>query len=367
MRIVCAGTGIIGIETARLLRKQLPLAIITVISKDAYHPLAGHIPELLSGHVRLEELHTNIEHKLRKLGVECIRGAITSIERDKKLVHIGDISVQYDLLLLDVPSEPDRNALPGLDIAYCPTTTRDMLELRQHIVTQLIKARNTNKPEYRTFVVAGAGVAGIELITELTNLIDSLCDRHFLFPQEITLVLIEQKGSSPLPAGASKKVQKLLEKKNIEYYNDDIKSYSLDGVQLTDRTIETQTLIWTAKLRGNALLQTLNVPLDSEGRATLNAYGQTSDPNIFVATDTIRRVPHDAHLSGAQQLQLAQNISAAAHHKPLRTITHPKRPFIITTGDQKALLVWGSMSWHGRTPYKLKRWFAQRIAQRLES
>lgn len=375
MRIVCAGAGYVSIEAAPYIKQQLPTATVTLINRDSRHATVSHIPELLSGVMRLDDVTIDLEKHCKDNDIEFVQGTITGIDRINKLVHVGNVTVHYDLLLIDLGSAPDTQRLPGLEKALARFGPLGMLELRQHVVTQFMKLKHNYRPEHRTFVVAGAGVTGIETVSALRSLIKQLCEQHCIFPEETTLVLVEQDSSEyPLRKTVLKKVQRILEDRNIEFYPGKLTAFTKDGVELADRTIETETVVWAASKRANTLLSRIGVQTDEYGALIVNDYFQTSDPFIFAAGDDAHlpaadhhTIPRTAFIAYDEQAALAENIVLAAKGKKLKPY-HPPRhaPVIITTSTQTALLVTPWCSWHGTLPHKMKRWVAEKYARRIQ-
>jgi NADH:ubiquinone reductase (H+-translocating) len=376
VRIVCAGAGLTAIEVAPYLKRKLPNATVTIISKEIHHTLYSHVPELISGKQRIEDSTVNLEKYCANNNVEFIKGTINHINRETKTIRIGNNSVVYDYLLLDLGSDPDTTSVPGAEQALTIRGPLSMLELRQHIVTQLIKARNTNAPQHKAFVVIGAGVTGIEVATELSHLTEQACVNHLLFPEELATILVEHRVQQHhnWPNAVDKRIKAILETRNIQHYADTAHSYDKEGLKLSDRTIETQTIVWASTKRGNKLIETMGLELDANRNAVVNEYLQTSDPNIFAVGKNAALKYHKltpaqaAFLSFDEQRTVANNIIALATGKKLHKYT-PRSliPIIITTGNNEALLVFGTMTWHGKTPYKLKQWFAKKYARSIEN
>jgi NADH dehydrogenase FAD-containing subunit len=306
-----------------------------------------------------------LEKALTERGIEVIRGHVTHINREEKIVHVDDVSVHYDLLLIDAQRAPDTGNLPGLYDALTLEEARRYLELRQHVVSQLLRARAFDHAEHKTFVVAGAGVSGIEVATELRTLLDHACEQHCLFPDELDVVLVEH-GMQPLPKGATKKLHRRLEQRDIEYYKDRVQSFTEEGVVLADRTIESRTLVWAGAYKGNAIAHEMKLQLDERGEPVLNEYLQTNDPAIFWVSER-SAVPRASLVDASLQLALTQNLIAAFEGKKLRRYAAPRRPYVVTTGEGHGILVWGNWSWQGRLPYRLRRWLARQPAVRLEN
>jgi NADH dehydrogenase FAD-containing subunit len=367
MRIVFAGAGYTSIEVAAALKEKHPELKVTVINKASHHTLYSHIPELLSGALRAENATVNLERFFKKAQVEFIQGTITSIERNLKQVQVGNATVHYDYLVLDLSTEADiPKELLRANTVRGPNSA---LQLRQHMVAECIKARNTNAPEHKTFVVIGTTIAGVELATEMQDLVQAICEQHLLFPHEFAVVLVEQ-NKPEWPQAALTKIKNVLEERNIEYYADKVTAIQEDGAVLSDRTIETKTCVWAANKKANSIIKQIGLKTDDNGAAVINQYLQTSDTSIFAVGENshLNNAPATAFISFDEQKALLHNLSAASQGKDLRKYVPPARtPIVITTGRGKAALIWGSVCWHGVLPYKLKNWIAMRVARRVHT
>jgi NADH:ubiquinone reductase (H+-translocating) len=371
-RIVLAGAGYTNVAIAPYIKQQLPQATVTLISPHSYYSVENNLPELLTGSIRLEHIQQNLEKHCKAHGVEFIKGHIRHIDRKERAVQVGEATVQYDILLLDLDTETDAH-IPGSEYLLRSGDARAILELRQHVVTQLLKARNANRPENRTFVVVGAGIEGIEIATELAALTSTLCDEYCIFPSELSTILIEHE-TQPWHERVRTRVRSILEEKGIEYYTGPVQAYMPEGIMLGDRVIETHTAVWTLRTNAHHVLHQLGIPLTAHGAAVVNQYLQTADPHIFAVGDnasfthpaTHKTIPHTARTTLEEQDNIAQNIVAAARGKDLKAYK-PSRyaPLIVTTSNGTALLIFGTWTWHGTFPYKIKHWAAQQYRKRL--
>src|SRR5262249_40405393 len=103
----------------------------------------------------------------------------------------------YDHLILAPGTVTDFRGLPGLPEHALPfKNLADALELRSHVIRALDEADiEAEDPELRqqllTFVVAGGGFSGVEVVAELNDFVRDVARfYHRINPREVRVVLV---------------------------------------------------------------------------------------------------------------------------------------------------------------------------------
>ena len=99
----------------RMLAMQ-PLAglRITLVSPSSHTPYSGMLPGLIAGHYSFEDAHIDLARLCQWAGVRFIEAeavAINTVTRQLSLP--GRPPLVYDLLSLDIGSQPDLDSVPG--------------------------------------------------------------------------------------------------------------------------------------------------------------------------------------------------------------------------------------------------------------
>ena len=183
-RIVILGGGFGGAYTARHLGSMLKPgeASVTLINRENYSVYQPMLPEVISGTIGF----TDVVSPIRQLSprTELITREVESIDLKNKIVTVSpgfrprSMEVPYDYLVIALGGSTDYSGKPGLlEHAKPFRTLADALSLRSHLIHVLEEAEFEDDPQFRkkllTFVVAGGGFSGVEVIAELHDFVSS--------------------------------------------------------------------------------------------------------------------------------------------------------------------------------------------------
>ena len=231
-RIVILGGGFAGVYTAQSLEKALGRRDdfqITIINKVNYFVFQPMLPEVISGSIGMLDTVSPIRRLLPRTqlhvrDVESIdlRGkTVTTSPGFKPHPH----EIPYDQLVLALGTVTDFRGLPGLPEHAMPfKNLGDALALRSHVIRALAEAAiEDDDPELRTqlltFVVAGGGFSGVEVVAELNDFVRSVAPSyHGIDPREIRMILLHATDRILPEVAPSLAVfaQKILAKRGVE-------------------------------------------------------------------------------------------------------------------------------------------------------
>ena len=87
---------------------------ITLVSPASHTPYSGMLPGLVAGHYSFEQAHIDLERLCAWAGVRFISAEVTALDpRARRLTLAGRPAIEYDLLSLDIGSQPDMDSVPG--------------------------------------------------------------------------------------------------------------------------------------------------------------------------------------------------------------------------------------------------------------
>ncbi|MEP1596313.1 MAG: FAD-dependent oxidoreductase, partial [Halieaceae bacterium] len=87
---------------------------ITLISPNSHTPYSGMLPGLIAGHYTFKETHIDLARLCQWAGVRFIECAVTALNpEEKRLSLAGRPPLAYDLLSLDIGSQPELDSVPG--------------------------------------------------------------------------------------------------------------------------------------------------------------------------------------------------------------------------------------------------------------
>jgi NADH dehydrogenase len=273
-RIVIVGGGFAGVSAARRFQR---LALrgspvdVTLISDSnflLFTPMLAEVassalePSHISAPIRASVAHTRFRHAV-----------IEDVETDERTVRLvggpGPAeSIPYDHLVLAVGSVPHFLGLPGVEEhAHTLKDLRDATDIRDHVIGLLeradhVEADPLNRERLLTFVVAGGGFAGAEVIAELFDLVHGVL--HY-FPgiaaDEPSFVLVHSRDRilPELSAELAGYSLDRLRARGIEFrLGLRVTEATAEDVVLSDgQRIPTRTFIWTAGNRPGPLVANL--------------------------------------------------------------------------------------------------------------
>jgi NADH:ubiquinone reductase (H+-translocating) len=270
-RIVILGGGFGGVSTAQRLGELFSRdqsIDVTLVSQSNYLLFTPMLAEVASSGLEAQHISTPVRAALPRARFR--RAEIEEIDTANQMVRIrtSDTApiekLPYDDLVLALGAVPSFHGLPGLETyAFTLKSLADAVRLRNHVIAQLERADVETDPEERrrqlTFVVAGGGFAGTEMIAELFDLVHSVL-RYY--PQvrrgELRFFLVHS-GERILPElseDLSAYARRKLELRGLTFcLGRRVTQLSAEQVELDDGSrLETRTLVWTAGNRPNPLL-----------------------------------------------------------------------------------------------------------------
>lgn len=274
VRVVILGGGFGGVSAAQRLEQVFardPRIEVTLVSQSNYllfTPMLAEVassglePQHISAPVRAALAHT----RFRRAEVDAIDTAAQTV-RVRTSATASAEQLRYDHLILALGSVPNYYNLPGLEAhSFTLKTLQDATLLRNHVIALLERADVEHNPAERarmlTFVVAGGGFAGTEMVAELFDLAHGVL--HF-YPNihggELRFALVHS-GDRILPeisAELAAYALRKLEVRGIEFrLNTRVAGATPDAVLLAGGgQIPTRTLVWTAGNQPHPLLRTL--------------------------------------------------------------------------------------------------------------
>jgi len=357
-----------GQESKRKLR-------LILIDKNSYH---FRKVLLFKPAVGYEEITIPLT-RLFPEGVEFVRATVTKIESEERRLLCQDAegnknSIKYDLLVLAVGSvvrqpDPERGgmALASLDAAW---------KIREAWRANIKKAVKEKSAEERqrlmTIAVVGAGISGIETSAELAYFIREDALLLGLDPSAVRIKLFNANKRLFLegPAKIGLKLERSLDACGVTTLHGSRVLQEKEGV-LTLSNGETMSVglcVWTLGLLPNPMLQSIGLPITSEGYVVVDAsYRAQGAQGVYSIGDCARIVdPASGRVDGktckeatAQAARLGKILSAdiAGRQAP------PHRGFIdffcFALGPEKGMVwihQWGlDITFTGKLGWRIRK------------
>jgi NADH:ubiquinone reductase (H+-translocating) len=362
--VVILGGGFGGVSAAQRLEHLLSRdkeIKVTLVSQSNYLLFTPMLAEVAGS--ELEPQHIGVPLRAALPHTDVRRAEVEAIDTGERIVHIRATPttppalLEYDHLVLALGSVSDFRGAPSLEAHSFPLKTlEDGVRLRDHVVVMLEQADAEPHKETRrsqlTFVVAGGGFAGTEVIAELFDLVHSI---RRLYPRvqvgEPRFVLVHS-GHRLLPELSPRLAEYALGKllaRSIEVrFKTRVTEATSNSVLLSDgRRLSTRTLVWTAGNRPHPLLRTLpcernrtgavvdDPTLQVKGHANVWAVGDCAQiPDL---SNGLEPCPPTAQHATRQGAAAAENIVASLTGKPARRFRFRAIGILVGLGHHSAV------------------------------
>lgn len=298
--IVIVGGGFAGVRAALdLKKKKLSKAIpadtrIMLVSEKDYFEYYPGMYRVATGSSPLVAC-IPLRNILKGDDVEIINDRIVGLDLVKRSAIGSSGSVyQADSLVLALGSQNNYFNIPGLDeISFNFRSVHQAIQLKDRIDQLFQKHTKAEIDEQLLalhFVVVGGGASGVELAGELSVYAGRIARKYNMPESLITIDLVE---SGPRVLGqfsetVSKKVEDRLRHLGVHVLlNRSLVRGDSWTVFLNDMRVGSKTIIWTAGVKTNDLVQNLPVvEYSKKKRLVVNKYLELPNhPNVYALGD----------------------------------------------------------------------------------
>ncbi|MFM8658751.1 MAG: NAD(P)/FAD-dependent oxidoreductase [Candidatus Nitrosotenuis sp.] len=374
-RILVLGGGFAGVECAQKLESYFgknPDVKIELVSEDNFLLFTPMLPQVASGMIETRHIVIPIRTMIKK--TTFYEGKVKNIDPYGKRVTLygtnekRGISLDYDYLVVALGSQTNFFGNTAIENhAYTMKTLNDAVVLRNRIIDMMEQADNEKDPILKqsllTFVVVGAGFAGIETAGEIH---DFLFDAKKYYPNiaedDIKVIILE--GLPIVLPGFSEKLAKFTKDKLILRGIDirlNTQVVTFDGSEVITKeavdpakeavkaphmeAIETKTLIWTAGVTPVDTIKNSMFKTD-KGKIIVNENLQVPQfPEVFVIGDcsltidpiTKKPYPPTAQNAEAEAKIAAYNLHAEITGKEKRKLDYVSKGQMAIIGKRTAI------------------------------
>lgn len=351
-RVVVLGGGFAGVYTAkrllhhaRSLRRQGHELEVHLVNRENYMVFQPMLAEVISGSVGIADTVSPLRRLIRDAfihmrdieEIDLAGGTVTLTPGFKPRATV----LPFDHLVLAMGNVTDFRGAPGLPEHALPfKTLGDAIALRNHVLRLLDEADNETDPDLRrqmlTFVVAGGGFSGVEVMAEMHDFVLRIVDGYpHIQRQECKFILIHSRDRI-LPEVSPELAiyaQKLLAKRGIEIWlSKRLVAASASNAILGDGTrVPTRTLVSTVPSNPNPLIEGLSLPKENGRLLAEGTTLVTGTRNIWALGDCARiplpllpgqdkpeYAPPTAQHAIREATICADNIVATIRHQPLK-------------------------------------------------
>jgi NADH dehydrogenase len=288
-RVVILGGGFAGLYTARYLEKALGRRgdfEVLLVNRENYFVFQPLLAEVVSGAIGvtdavspLRRLLPRTELHVREVeSVDLKRRTVTTAPGFTPHPHV----LKYDHLVLALGNVTDFRGMRGVAEHALPfKNLGDALRIRNHAVHALEEAAIETDYGLRrrllTFVVAGGGFSGVEVVAELNDFVREAARSYRGIKESDIRVVLLHAGARILPEVTERLglfAQKILRRRGVEVHlNTRLKAATGTEAILEDgRRIPTRTLVSTMPSSPHPLVESLGLPRNGAGRLMANSF-----------------------------------------------------------------------------------------------
>lgn len=271
----------------------------------------------------------------KKPMVSVITDEVDDIDTKNYIIRCHKKSYAYDYLIVCVGCRPCFFGTPGAEEnAFTLWSVEESVRLRDHMRDCFAKAGAETNAESRSrllhFIITGAGFTGCELAGDMAEWFPSLCKEYGIDKSEPSITVIDML-SRPIPTLPEKSSDRIAARLNALgvklMFSTRVKSLGSNSITIESDGAESvfysSTLIWTAGIEGNTLIDRISDESMRKGRNRLH-----TDPKLrinrlyasFAAGDNLFCIESKTGLPSSQFAESAMQSGQAAARNILRCI-----------------------------------------------
>jgi NADH:quinone reductase (non-electrogenic) len=333
--VLILGGGFAGMYTAKHLESLLQPdeAEISLVNLENYSVYQPMLPEVISGSIGL----TDVVSPIRRICTRShlIMRDVEDIDLARKVVTVSPgfrprrLELAYDYLVIALGGTTSFYGMPGmLENAKPFRNLSDAVALRNHLIHALEEADVETDPGLRTklltFVVAGGGFSGVEVMAELNDFVHAVKKNYSRLRNEKVRSVLVHSGDRILPEMTQDLAlfaQKILTRRDVEIVLNDrlAAATSEKAIFKSGVEIPTKTIVSTVPSTVAPVLQKLECAKD-KGRLLVNSFLELKDYEGIVwalgdcaaaKTKAGNSVPPTAQHAIREAKTVAHNIAAA--------------------------------------------------------
>jgi NADH dehydrogenase len=355
--LVIIGGGFAGIELVKRLRNK-PIKV-TLLDKNNYHTFQPLLYQVASGGLGPDAIAYPLRKIISKLPNIAFRMAeVLSVDTNKNCVSTNIGEFNFDYLCIATGSQTNFFGNAELEkYSMQLKSIADALDLRSDILQEFEKALSENDSNnikrILNFVVVGGGPTGVETAGALAEMKKNVLPADYteLDASKMNVYLIESAPRllASMSEASSTGAAKFLNELGVQVkLNTSVVSYNGNTITLNNgETIETDTVIWSAGVKGKSIDGITIDTLGKGNRYKVNTHNQIEGyKNIFAIGDIALMNSDEKYPNGhpmvapvaVQQAQLfAKNLTKIISNKPLQSFHYFDKGSMATVGRHKAV------------------------------
>ena len=183
-------------------------ASISLVNEENYFVYQPMLPEVISGSIGLTDVVSPIRRLCRR--TKLVMRQVEEIDLENRTVTLSPgfrprrMEMSFDYLVIGLGGVTNFYGMPGMVEHAMPfRTLSDAVALRNRVIHTLEEADVETDGELRrkllTFVVAGGGFSGVEVIAELNDFVRAVARNYPRIPREEIRCVLVHSGDRILP------------------------------------------------------------------------------------------------------------------------------------------------------------------------
>ncbi len=354
-RIVIIGGGFGGLMLAKGLRKVK--AQVVMLDRNNFHTFQPLLYQVATAGLEPDSVAGPLRKSLDKQPNYIFRMVkVTGVDMEHNLVNTAVGDLKYDYLVIANGATTNYFGQDHLRTRVLPLKRIvHALDLRSHILQIFEQIELTEDPEVRkklfNMVVVGGGPTGVEVAGALSELKNHILPKDYpdLDLSQMNISLIE--GSPRLLNGmsdaAGKNALTYLQKMGVDVVlNTQVKGYDHGVVDLGDHSIESETVVWAAGVKGR-ILSGITEDKTSRSRILVDQFNRVEgSENVFAVGDVAAMQSEEypnghpmlAPVAMQQGKHLAKNFQRIIKGEGLSPFNYLDKGSMATIGRNKAVV-----------------------------
>ncbi len=364
--VVIVGGGFGGLYTALSLDRALGYhddLRITLIDRKNYFLFPPLLPSVATGAIESRQVTNPFRRIFEATNVRFQKRNVTDIDMDRKEIRVclGEDdeeraeTLSYDYLVVAPGARTNTFGVPGADThAFYMRELGDAISVRNHVIDCFEQAAHERHLEHRLellrFVIVGAGPTGVELASELQDLIQHVLLRRYpeIDADEVEVVLV-QSGDRVLPgfhdlvAERTKTqltdiaVRLVLGTRAVEVGTTHVKLKNGD-------ILNTRTVAWCTGVKPAAVIASMGLALTRGKVAVQPDLSIEGHPEVFVMGDVAycewkgAPLPALAQVAFQQGAQTGPNIARLLRGRTTRPFDYFDYGSLVCVGEHFAVV-----------------------------
>ncbi|GBF07588.1 NADH dehydrogenase [Deinococcus aerius] len=353
MKTLILGAGYAGLAAATKM-KPTPGLEALLVEQNAYHTFETRLHEAAAHNTPVT---LPLAPLLRGTGVHLEQAQVENVDVDAKEVTLKDGRVlTYDTLVVGLGSVTNFYRIPGL--------AENAAELKQlsdadEIFNFVNRAYSSDYAGNRDIVVGGAGLTGVELVTELAQRAEVLSRERGLPPFQIYLVEAGPKILPVLDDALRQKAENTLREYGIHILvGHRLMSATADSVTVQtqggeQKVIPAGKIIWTGGIQARDIVRGERLEKGPGGRIAVDEFLRAKNyPDVFVIGDMGlalnqdgKPVPTTAQHAGQQGRLTGKNLIRLAKGEELQPYEPTTLGEFVSLGGLMAV-GWMKLPWN---------------------